>query len=843
MNIASLNKEQGRVSTALYSIARRHQHYAKKPGAKKRLWVPLAYRGVKPEAVTEENDRFKRGHRPNKYRPKMSPKFAASPAKIAHDKKIAKIMGAKEKEGRLLGLHQEFVRLTKEYKQEFSSDPVVEMGNLGDHDFGDWKKEKQALMQTLMDHLRTVFDDVHQADKPTEWAQIEETDALFRSLCRITRSMIVLGTELYIDEEQKIAEYSVLAESALRDLVKFQSERALLVDATKKWSKQARSIANTTLRSPESLDELETSSRTFSVQRWIQSFLGSFPGTTTEEKSAEKVQSGPVFDEAGMGHRDPNLGATQSLFRLVILNMASAVQKDDDVPEDELSRSKRQKIYAATAKRMLDLMEAMPPSWVPEPPIVDQVLAVLSRVGTLESAKKCLRILKKHPKKHPSFNQLRFSTVLEAFVEAAKHEKSAKRREEIVKHAITALNERWNEDTNLPRHRVERINLCSIVLNCMSVAGISSSPEMCDDADSLIKRALGGGPYYKLKGRISSSQGRVDAQALHLVHFLVQIYASSGEEVRLEGAQRMLEYMKAKDTEGVGRFIVFPNRDTFNSVLKGLLRRHEAKRAEPVDKESAQKDIDYSMGLLDFMLASKEIGCWPNEVTFALLFRLLSATRIEDGGEHAEELLSKLEIRRSFPGSHDVKINLSAYNRTLACWLEDTKSSSGEGVCERALRLLDKLEVQSTPLLLSHLEARAVAAQRIPIYDIDLQPNRITYKLVMRICAEVKDPVERQQALKLAEDVYQRMVDRGITPGTGTEHLLKRCQSLLVDSIEEEMEIVDSIEETEIVDSIEEEIERDNADADQETQQDGFDQQTLSNEVSDEVVESVKLSH
>jgi hypothetical protein len=379
-----------------------------------------------------------------------------------------------------------------------------------------------------------------------------------------------------------------------------------------------------------------------------------------------------------MAHKDPTLGATQPLFRLVIENIASAVQKDADVPEDELSRSKREKKYAATVDRMLNLMEAMPPTWVPEPLIVDQVLAVLSRVGTLESAQKCYEILGKHP----SSNRLRFSTVLEAFVEAAKYEKDVERREAIVKNAIAALNDRWNVDVNLPRHRVERINLCSIVLHCMSVAGISSSPEMCDEADQLMKRALGGTSYHILKGRISSKQGRVDAQALHLVHFLVQIYASSGEELRLEGAQRMLEYMKAKDTEGVGRFIVFPNRDTFNSVLKGLLRRHEAKRSEPKDKESSRKDIRYAMGLLDYMLTSKEIGCWPNEVTFALLFRLLSSVKNWDVGERAEELLSKLEIRRSFPGSHDVKINLPAYHHALGCWLEVAKFSSGKGVTE-----------------------------------------------------------------------------------------------------------------------------------------------------------------
>jgi hypothetical protein len=777
MNFASLNKDQRRVSTALCSIARRHQHNTRKKqtstataknskprarrpttGSKNYGYVPEAYRGAKPDAATDENNRFKLNHRPKRRgNSRITPKFGGlSPASIAYKEKKEKMELTKEKEGRLLGLQQEFVRLASEYKQVLSSDRVAEMENLSDRNLEDWKEEKEVQMETWKYHLRTVFDDLHQADKPTEWAQIEQSDDLFRSLCRLTRSMIMAGTELYKDSDQTTPRHIRLAESALQDLVKFQSERALLVNATKKG------IAQASLRSPESIDEVETSSSTFGVPRWIQNFMGAFSGTTTEKSSEEKVKpEGPVFDDAGMGHRDPNLGATQLLFKLVIKSIASAVEKDADVPDDDLSRSERQQLCAATAMQMLNVMEAMPPTWVPEPEIGDQILALLSRGGTLESAQKCHRIYLKHP----SSKKLQFSRVLEAFVEAAKNEKNAESRKVIVTQAIAALNARYSDDVDTSNRaerisRVERINLCSIILHCMSVTDITSSPKMCEDAEKLVKGALGTARYHALRGRISS-QGKVDSQSLHLVHFLVQIYASSGDQLRLEGAQRMLEWMKATNTEVFGQFFVFPNGDTFNSVLKGLLRRREAKRLEPMDEESAWKDVTYAMGLLNHMLTSKEISCWPNEDTFALLFKLLLVSKIWDGGDRAEELLSKFEIRRSFPGSHDVKINLSAYNHTLGCWLEVAKSSSGKGVCERALRLLNKLEVQSMPLLSSHLEARLVAGQ-FPVYDIGLQPNRNTYNLILQICAEVKDPVERKQAVILAADVQQRMADRGI---------------------------------------------------------------------------------
>jgi hypothetical protein len=814
MNIVALCKEQRRMSTALYSIARRHQHHGKQHihGAKTKSWVPEAYRGVLPDAGTKDNDRSARDNRSRrKMYHRNSHKY--SPQRKASEKKKEKIMLVKEKEGRLLGLHQELVRVAKEYKRVFSSEPVVEMGNLADLDIQDWKEEKRVLMQTLMKHLQTVFDDVHQADKPAKWAQIEQTEDVFRSLCRLSRSVIIQATQLYREEDSEISEYIELAESALRDLVKFKAERALLVDATKKWSAQAFSITSTTLRSPNSFDEGETSSRTLSVHDWIQKLLGSFNENTTKENSEESA-----FDDSEMAHKDAALGATQGLFRLVIQSIASAVKKDTDVPESERSRSKREK-YTATGERMLNLMEAMPPTWVPEPLIVDQVLAVMSRVGTLESAQKCFKILRKHP----SSDNLRFSTVLEAFVEAAKYEEDSERRKVIVENSLKVLHDSW-DDIKKPHIRVERINLCCIVLHCMAVSGNSSSPEMCDEADQVMKRALGATIFYRFKRRMSANEGKVGTQDIHLIHFLVQIYASSGEEMRLKGAQRMLEFVKSKDTKGVGLFIVFPNRDTFNSVLKGILRHHTENKSLPNDKESSRRDITYAMGLLDYMLTTKESACWPNEVTFALLFRLLSALKNWDVGELSEELLSKLEIRRSFPGSHDVKINLSAYHHTLGCWLEVAKSSPGKGVTERALRLLDKLEVQSMPLLLSRLEVRKVGNQ-FPIYDIDLQPNRITYRLVMQICAEAKDPVERQQAVEVAADVYQRMIDRGITPDTDIEDLLKRCQGLLVDSTEEGTVV-------------------EHDDVDQETHQDIIDQQSLSDEVStsEEVVESAKLS-
>lgn len=670
----------------------------------------------------------------------------------------------KEKEGRLLGLHREFFRIIKEYRTVFSADAVPEMSI---KHAKDWKQEKKFLVNSLMGHLDQVFDDIHRADTVIDWVHIGQTEDSFRGLCRLTHSMIVLATEMHREVGEEIPDYSKLAESALFNLITFQSERALLVDTISGPKPDS-------LQSSQSPRKEETPSQSSSIQGWIKGMLGGFAGSApVEEKPEPKVSMAAVFDEAGMAHTDPTLGATQQLFRVVLESIASAGQHDAE-SSDETSTSEEgdaatpRGAYAKTAKRMIELIQAMPPTWIPEPLIVDQVLAVLSRVGTLESAGECYEIFRKHP----SPNRLRFSTVLEAYVEAAKYEQDQKRRETIVKNAIGALHQTWNK--NLPGHRVDRINVCSVVLHCVSAAGISSLPDMCEEADKLVKRALGTASYAAFLSRIASKKGRVDAQALRLVHFLVQIYASSGDERRLEDAQRMLEYMIQKDTEGVGIFIVFPNIDTFNSVLQGLQTKLNNNTSEPRDNVAAQEDMEYAMGLLDYMLTSTEVGCWPSEATFALLFRLLSQTRLPDAGERAEELLSKMEIRKSFPGSYDVKISLSAYHEALRCWLEVAKSSpSGVGVCDNAVRLLDRLDVQSTPLLFNDEDARG-ATQRISLYDIDLRPNRSTYILLLQICGAVQDPAQKERTAEIAAGVYQRMIAAGISPTAVTDELLER---------------------------------------------------------------------
>jgi len=774
----ALTREQRRISNALYAIAKRHRyqhaaaastasHNHRSPrggGANQRshrTWAPLAYRGVQPSTPESSGQSDRTPTRPNTRRSDRggASRGGASQRRGVYEQKREKIMSEKEKEGRLVGLHQEFGRLTKDYKLVFSADPLV--GDMKFQKAKDWMQEKKFLMASIMQNLEQVFDDLHQVDNPPEWSQIERTEDLFRGLCRLTHSMIVLATEMHREGGAEIPEYRELAESALRNLVKFQSDRALLVATTKQ-------------RTKEKLQKSEPPKESYGFQGWIKGMLGGFAGSVPTAEMLEPTES--VFDEAGMAHMDPTLGATQQLFRTVIWCVASSAQKDtgslgdfSTLENEKSSLDGEGATQAKIAQRMVELLQLMPPTWVPIPLIVDQVLVVLSRVGTLESAAECNDIFRNHP----NSNLLRFSTVLEAFVEAAKHERDRQRRETIVREAIAALSSSWNR--HLPRHRIERINLCSIVLHCMSAADISYLPDMRDEADKIIKRALGTASYNTFLQRIATKKGRVDAQALRLVHFLVQIYASSGEERKLEDAKRMLEYMIEKDSEGVGIMILYPNMDTLNSVLKGLYRRQEGLHGRR-DIDTLQQDVDYAMGLLDYMLTSKEVSCWPSETTFALLFRILSATKLEDVGERAEELLSKMEIRKSFPGSHDVRISLSAYHHTLHCWLEVARSSSGKDVCGRALQLLDKLDAQSVPLLFNDLEAQAVA-QRIPLYDTDLRPNRNTYKLLLQICAEVKDPIERTRAAEVGKVVYRRMVESGISPNADTEELLKRCQA------------------------------------------------------------------
>jgi len=187
-------------------------------------------------------------------------------------------------------------------------------------------------------------------------------------------------------------------------------------------------------------------------------------------------------------------------------------------------------------------------------------------------------------------------------------------------------------------------------------------------------------------------------------------------------------------------------------------------------------------------MSAKEKTFWPNDETFSHLFRLLVATNPKDVGQRGELLLSKIEIRRAMAALDDgchsiVQIPLSTYHRVLRCWLESAKANETteyNSVCAKsALKVIEKLDIQATPFLMSDSETRLPSVPRY-LYDTQLRPTRQTYRLAAHICRLAIR--HDDEAVDIAFTIYDKLRERNMLVDSDFENLSSSVAELPDDS-------------------------------------------------------------
>lgn len=761
-------------------------------------WVPPAYRGVVPSQDNEGRKKYDRNQRSATGRFEKKRHFEKerrpfvlrrSQSEITELEDQERALTAKRKrEEQLISLFQDLVRLSSQYRTQFQKGDIslLPYDSLRDLPLGKFLEKR----------IVAALKGIHEPDAPIDWKQIQKTEEDFRSLCRVLQYMCSISCSLtnvsQYGNNTDSRKYVDLAELLFLQLVQLAQGRSLLVESTRKWSNTLKAIqpANTTYNG---YGDKATQS---AIGGWFSRFVGNFVPyikiTVPEEKPvtvSERDASTTVLDEPFSipNQEDSDLHSPKRLFRRVMSCIASTVRKSAvDELNGETSEGYKaaketaknpveQQAYEATARRMLDLLDRMPSSWTPDTEAIRYIMEMLCRSGTLQSARMCHVVFQRHT---CSQYRLQFSLVLEAYLEATMRETDKEKLAVLVEEVLNVLYMQW--DASLPKHRLDRILQCSITLNCMSVAGVGVVPGMCERGGSMAKRALGRQVFSQLKEEMRAEKPRVDPQTLPVINYLAQLYASSGDDVQVGMAKQMLNYMTQHDSYGVGRFMVFPNVDTCNAVLLALIQRYEGKSVNEKDMKAAQVDFDFARGVLEYMYKRSEVECWPNSTTLALMFRFTDARNPADIGNIAEDLLSMIEARQFLSQSKDTaKITLSTYHRVLRYWMQAAKSPSFQSAenrdvaCERAHYLLEKLEVQSMPIVLSDNFLRFTAVKNL--YDINLRPMRNTYKMVLQICVDTSEPGDHEKAASIAFQVYLLMIKRGFATGMDTEKLLLTC--------------------------------------------------------------------
>ena len=757
-------------------------------------WVPVAYRGAaaKGEApprgagarsIDRKTSRHggKHSRLPIRHhRRQPSPPFSSkAPPRPPTEKQI-------EYERRLPVLGHELRRLSEEYRNMLFVEPPnhVRSEPAVTSSFQDETEEIKAALRTMALDVKELCHELHRSSRLVEWPQIEQSEDLFRGLCHILQDIVRKSLRLLVADtaiatrEESLA----LAEVGILTLAKFVSERTVFVELSKPPTPDASEKTSSWWKAPAPL------------KACIDLLL--------EPSSSVSDQPNPTENRA-MAHDDPELGVPPASFQKVLHAIVSEFKEQvvSQVSSDVSLSNERagsatsvtvdRKEIESTGRRIAALLEVMPPALSSDLDTMKNILNILCRTGTLSGARLCLDIYKRLSVVQ---NPHGFMIVLQAYLEATKHDPDVANRLTAAREAPEILHREWKDIVST--HRLERIALCSVVLNGLCVAsktedeGKDRIPELNNLASSLIVRCIGRSAYTKLLEEIKSQSTTIDRPVLPIVICAAHLYALSDDTDQVLLARQILSYLMMSDYQDLGQLVSYPLVHTFNAILFSWVAEFEGNPNTKNDTGAGVAAISHATDMLDYMLSCRDCGCWPNQWTFDLMFRLLVATCPPDVGRRAEDVLSKLEMRKYYKHKSEsvesVDLSVSTYHTVLSCWMEAAKDPNVLDAAECAWKLVEKLEVQSIPFLLLDRELRYPSVLST-LYNTRLRPTRQTYKLVQQICLESSHP---SKAMEVAVQVHRRLLARRIVAdGSDRKTLVK-----LLDRLEPDDEHRSSLE-------------------------------------------------
>ena len=276
-------------------------------------------------------------------------------------------------------------------------------------------------------------------------------------------------------------------------------------------------------------------------------------------------------------------------------------------------------------------------------------------------------------------------------------------------------------------------------------------------ADKIVRRVFGGESYAQFVKASTSISGKVEAPYVPIVNFRARIYATSGDPKNIRLAKSMINNILPHETDGASlqQYIQYPDVQTINTVLGGIVQMHQERR-KGLDEAD---DLVFCESILDFCMSRRESGVWPNTATFELILNLYTTLKPANVGQRMEDLLSYYETRVYMSKRSLMKVPLATYNRVIWGIWEEAKAPQPRRASQRALALLDKLEMLSTPLLLSRKQVLKMQDSRTwELYQFELKPSTKTYEMVLNVCADTAAPEEYEMAARVASTLGNRLL-------------------------------------------------------------------------------------
>lgn len=636
-------------------------------------------------------------------------------------------------------LRQDLQALENEFSMTYEDEDDDEYDHDDDHDEDDHDDH---------DH----DEDDHDGDSSSHsihFAPLKESENVFRELCEVLRDVVTACCTCYKHETARpVTALIAYAEFSFEALAILREQRSELYDL--ELLEEARRLQ------ARAEEEQKSFFAPFSA---VVDFLAKNITKLTD------LDSFASTNERIWAHEDLELAPSQLLLRQIVEAMALSATSGEAVELDNLET------------RAVELLDTLDTS-TPELLTILSILEVLCHAGTLEAAEECSRLFGEYSDQLP---HLPFSLVLRAYLEASRKETIHERKRKIAQQLLDLVHERWRK--NFPRHQEERIAQGASVLHCIALSGMSKDPDIKTAVDVLVKRVTGNVAYRQFAKASTSIGGQVEAPFVPIVNYRARVYATSGDPKNIRLAKVMVTNILPQETKGKNnqQYIKYPNVKTINTVLEGIVRLHQERR-KGLDEGA---DLVFCESILDFCMSRRELGVWANTETFELIMNLYTALKPPNIGQRMEELISSYETRVYMSKTPAMNIPLATYNRVIWAIWEEAKSPQPRRASQRALALLDKLEMLSTPLLLTRKQVLTI--RDFDLYLFDLKPTSKTYEMVLNVCADTVAESEYEMAAKVALAVGNRLLNQ---PNVFKENAIDKIQTCL-DRLEPDSNIVE----------------------------------------------------
>ncbi len=530
----------------------------------------------------------------------------------------------------------------------------------------------------------------------------------------------------------------------------------------------------------------------------------------------------PLTLEDLSAHLSPKYTATNSHYELV---MRCFVQSCRDTSSQlKLAKYERKRLYETTNKSLFSIFALMNqcsdqgnPNCRPEQKIYHTLISSNREYATMGKALESLNLLLSmiEKRKLGSYdakywpNNHTYNSTLLGFQDVPMYVRdlSLEQKLQLLDHCESILDEMEDDDTIVPpisQTNDREDSPYQIILNMICHFERKDIRACLDRVDGLMSRMMGEEAYVSLCTCPNEAIG-LPPRVAHGVHpkifkHLVHLFACTEDAEYINRSRVILDKMiTARDhqrliltstpTHGQDESNIatctstwdtdYPDRGSFNTFISGLLHQaiymHSLKSDESkYFQHQLVGDALYAAGLLDSMIENESSE--PIAVTYHRLIHLWTFCKSKRSGEVAEEILSKMNIHAAISSNvQNFEYLLpKTYQSVFDCWT--TSAQYGyPGVPRRVEQLINRMNAQQLfDVQQSQRPSSSQSGERNSNSITSKEKNYI-YCSAMKCCSETCLDEDKQDALRVALDIYNKMQQEELAPSTFLYFTLLKC--------------------------------------------------------------------